>query len=297
MAAGAFSLLCCSSSVFAYEVDNFTGRELPVADALSVMDERVNTILSKAARKANVDSPFRCNRVLLRSQVLRWVRPDPISFLELWATFTGEIERISVKKSESVYAGAKLSESPAIWFAGIGQSFRLDGKIVGTDKLGHFFMQGFGYFKEVEEGEDIDKVVRRDHGEDGIFGLTTSGVMSYADMAANYAGYLFWKELYSGEDPYFKCEEGKGWVQTRAFTWKDYVTDAWDEAINCSVMRPSLGQRVEMNLGKVGMTCPVSISRCSALDQIEFSDALVSPLCRAAANTQIHTTISSPERR
>ncbi len=296
----ALLLALVGGTAHAYEVDNFTGRDRPVSDSLQVLDGRVNAILRKAAKKANQESPFRCNRVLLRSQVLRWVRPDPISFLELWATFSDEIDRIEVARSQSVYSGARLGESPAIWLAGIGQSFKLDGKIVGTDKLGHFFMQGFGYFKEVEDGKTIDQVVRAEHGEDGIFGLTTTGVMSYADMAANYSGYTFWKELYAGEKPYFRCEEGKGWVQTRSFTWKDYVSDAWDEAINCSVMKPSLGERVEANLRKQGMSCPVSAARCSQLEQLEFADVLVSPRCQSAAKEyyagSIRTTSSSPDR-
>jgi hypothetical protein len=266
-------------NALAYEVDNFTGRDREVSDALPVLDSRVNAILSKAERKANEESPFHCNKVLLRGQILRWVRPDPISFLDVWATITDQIDRIEISKSESVYSGARLTESPAIWFAGIGRSFRLDGRIVGTDKLGHFFMQGFDYFKQSEAGRPIEEVLSSEHGEDGMFGLTTSGVLSYADMSANYAGYRFWRQLYAGESPYFRCEDGKRWRQIRSFTWKDYVSDAWDEAINCSSFRPELGQRVEENLKKHGIRCPISADKCAALAGHDFAQQLISPQC------------------
>jgi hypothetical protein len=103
----------------------------------------------------------------------------------------------------------------------------------GLDKWGHFFQQGFWYFEAFQKGY-TDKGIRdrfglflegdpaltakfpgkehqimwswiKDH-VDGLFnifgeapgrhGWLASGIVSYADMAANEAGYQFYKELY-----------------------------------------------------------------------------------------------------
>jgi hypothetical protein len=222
--------------------------------------------------------------MLLRQEIVRWVGPDPVSFLEFWATFTDEVQIAGTTLEKSIYAGVSLRESPGMWFAGIGRSFRLAGHVVGTDKLGHFFMQGLGYYKRVEEeGAELEHVLQYEHGEDGVWGLKTSGVKSYADMAANYGGFRFWSELYQGARPYARCEDGRRWVKARQFTWNDYVTDAWDEAINCSEFKAGLDERVRANLAKAGMSCPVKPIKCVELAGLDKAEFVVSPACRALA--------------
>lgn len=278
-----------------YEVDNFTGRESLTRDSSVMMDRKVNLILDKAAREANRESPAHCNRVILRREILRWVRPDPVSFLELWATFTDDVQQVRIGAGESVYAGASISEAPAIWFAGIGRSVRVGSHIVGTDKIGHFFMQGFDYFRQREEGASLESVLREGHGEDGWWGLPMTGVKSYADMAANFQGYTFWTRLYEGAEPYFRCEQGQGWVRKRDFAWKDYVSDAWDEAINCSEMKPGLEAKVKRNLASARVaSCPVKPEACIEIAKLEKSEYFVSPRCRAVAAGQERLAASSP---
>lgn len=264
----------------AYEVDNFTARETLTQDSLDILDAEVNRILERAVRQSNKESPDYCSRALLRQEIVRWTGPDPISILEFWSTITDKVQRTGVDMKSSIYSGARLSESLAMFFAGIGRSFKLNGHVVGTDKLGHFFMQGLEYFKRVHiNGEDLNKVLKTAHAEDGIFGMTMTGVKSYADMAANYQGYLFWSQLYRGANPYVRCENGRKWVKQRNFTWADYVNDAWDEAINCSELRPTLAARVKENLEKRGLQCPVEPERCTKLRRLEKAEFFLSPRC------------------
>ena len=270
----------------AYEVDNFTGRNAllsgpEAADALPALDAKINQIIERAIEIANTESPGHCNRVMLRQEVARWTGPDPISFLEFWATFTKSVKQSKVALEDSIYAGVPFKESPGMWFAGIGRSLNLNGHIVGTDKIGHFFMQGLDYFKRVQlEGESLDTVLRTEHGEDGVWGLKMTGVKSYADMAANYQGYRFWSELYMGAKPYARCEQERRWVRARTFTWADYVSDAWDEAINCSEYNPALAARVRKALDARGLKCPIDLKRCNALAALEYSEHFQTPVCR-----------------
>lgn len=272
--------LMLSGEARAYEVDNFTGRDRITRDSLEVIDAKVNRILERAVEAANRESRGAwCSRAILHQEFLRWVGPDPVSFLELWATFSPEVEQLRIGIDESVYRGTGIKDSPGIWLVGVGRSLKVNGHIMGTDKLGHFFMQGYDYFKRVQDGMPIEKVLLYGHQEDGLWGLSTSGVYSYADKATNYAGYLFWSRLYGRDRPYVSCPDEKKWVKARQFTMAEYVTDAWDEAINCSEMRPSLQSKFEKNLSVLGLQCPIDLKRCRALADLPMAKYLVSPRC------------------
>lgn len=278
----ALSLLSYPKS-YSYEIDNFTDRDVPRQDAIEVMDHEVNLILERAALEVNKESKKYCSFAHLRSEILRWIRPDPAGLLEIWANNTDQIEHVKIDYKDSIYGDVTLFDSPALWFVGIGRSMRLAGTMVGTDKVGHFFMQGLDYYDRAKSGKPLDRILAEDHGEDGVWGLT--GVYSYADMSANYAGYQFWNSLIRGDQRYFKCVYGKGWVKQRQFTWKDYVNDAWDEGINCSEMQPAVKERVKRRLSQLSMTCPVDPVRCANLNQMEKSQFIVSPYCRSMAHS------------
>lgn len=282
-----------ATPAFSTEVDNFTGREALTQDALPILDAEVNLILERAVRSANHESPDRCSRVGLRQEIVRWIGPDPTGIFELWATLTGSVQRSTAGYSDSVYAGASLYESPAMRLVGLGRSFKLAGHIVGTDKLGHFFLQGLGYYNRVKRDHaELVTILRDEHGEDGIWGMPFTGVKSYGDMATNYAGYRFWNQLHEGDQPYMRCEQGKKWVKLRDFSWAEYVTDGWDEAINCSEYSPTLRAAVEKNLGTLGVECPVKPESCRVLVGMEHAEYWLSPVCRKIG--QLSRSMASP---
>ena len=264
----------------AYEVDNFTGRAGLVRDSLPVLDHEIGRILERAAREANLESPGHCSVAVLRQEILRWIRPDPTGILELWLEFTDSIERTPVGVRTSVYRNISFFDSPIMKVFGIGRSFKLGGQVIGTDKIGHFFMQGLDFYDRVRDGASIETVLATEHGEDGLWGLGTSGVKSWADIAADYQGYRFWSRLVDGPHPYFRCSERGEWVRESAFTWVDYVNPGWDEALNCSEMKPGIRPGVEEELLKLGVTCPVDPMACEGLTRLEYADHLVSPVCR-----------------
>lgn len=265
----------------AYEVDNFSERNIPRKDALSVMDHEINWILDKAASETNKESKNYCSFAQLRQEIIRWIRPDPAGILEIWANHTSQIEQTSGNIKNSVYSNVTFTDSPALWLVGIGSSMKIGDLMVGTDKIGHFFMQGLDYYDRVSAGKNLDLVLQQDHGEDGAWGMT--GVTSYADMSANYAGYLFWNSLVRGSDPYFKCVVGQGWVKQKEFTWKNYVTAAWDEGINCSDFTPVLQAKFDQRLRELNMTCPVEPARCAELMKDEKAKFIIGPKCQKAA--------------
>ncbi len=289
------AILFFTPSLHAYEVDNFTDRELLKTDALPTLDESVNTILTRAAKGVRKERGNECNVVFLRQEILRWIRPDPAGQLELWLESTDKVNHTHVGITESIYQDVTLLDAPILKIVGIGRSMLLNGQIVGTDKVGHFFMQGLGYYDLVhKEGKSLEKVLMEDHQEDGLWGLKTSGVKSYADMATNYQGYRFWNQLISGSNPYFRCDEKLGWVNHRTFTWADYVNPAWDEAINCSEMKPAIQSKVDRYLSSKGWKCPIQPEACVKIMSLDHAEYYVSPQCqRAAQKSQRSGLLSS----
>lgn len=282
-----FLLLFLSTPSPAYEVDNFTGREALTKDALSPLNAEIERILASAERNHNRQSPRFCSKALLRQEILRWIRPDPVGMLEIWAATTDQIQQIRITRKESVYGGVNFLDSPMLWTVGIGKSMRVAGHVIGTDKLGHFFMQGLEYYDLAMDGKPLDQILKEDHKEDGVWGLDTSGVFSYADMAANYQGYRFWNSLTFGERPYFQCVPKVGWMKVRTFDWSEYVSDAWDEGINCSEMRPRVAKKFEDALHERGQTCPTKPEKCVEVTKLERSGFFTSPRCKSAALTEL----------
>jgi hypothetical protein len=282
-------LIFGSFTTYAYEVDNFTDRDLIARDSLEVMNRKVNRILSKAATEVLKEDAAVCSKAKLRQEILRWIRPDPTGQIEVWLEITKEVDRAKVGLRKSIYQDVGFFTAPVLNLVGLGRSIKLAGQIVGSDKIGHFFMQGLEFFDLVQSGNSIENVLKKHHGEDGVWGLTTSGVFSYSDIAADYSGYLFWNELTQGKNPYYKCDEKKGWVLNREFNWAEYVNPAWDEAINCSSMRPKIQAKVDSYLEKHGMKCPMIDGACKKVLALDHSEYFISPKCKESAMTDVES--------
>ena len=145
--------------------------------------------------------------------------------------------------------------------------------------------------------------------EKKIFGQQTTGIKSYADLAANYDGFLFWNSIYASSDPYFSCTKGK-WSKIRDFNWSDYVSASWDEGINCSeyksdglkkTIQNQLDSLTKINSyrkNKPKFTCPMSVSECSRMKTKydELKKSLIGPDCINANISSPHNDIHSAQK-
>jgi hypothetical protein len=154
------------------------------------------------------------------------------------------IPSFNLDREESIYADATFLESPGV-VLGMASYFKIDNLVIGSDKLTHFFAQGYEYI-EVEREQGLAAALR--HGnktEMGKYGLSANGIYSYGDLSANYCGLGFWKHLTHHGCGYFTKCHGK-WVQSRKFCWRRYVNPAWDEGIN-----PPCGPAVDRTIPHV----------------------------------------------
>ncbi len=100
--------------------------------------------------------------------------------------------------AESIYVTAPLNA------ATLSSTIRMYEVEFGTDKIAHIFQQGFDYFEIYQaarrKGQSEDFAIKKaikwgQMTENTYFGFLVSGVYSNADLAANYAGFRFYKGL------------------------------------------------------------------------------------------------------
>jgi hypothetical protein len=295
-------LLAVPSEVSADETDNFTCRARLSRDSLAILDSWVNSRIQEALDRANRSGSGRGDLASLIRELRKAVGgsvPDPFTLIphsrfERWIDRQSQIDRCHLRFEETIY-GARPYNQPWLYpFLGrtifVADSILLSGHVVGVDKINHFIREGLSHCREVNgRSEYIAEILGRELDpagrgwrwtEYGLKGMSLTGVLSYADVAAGYSGFRFWEDLLQlGREQSLVAwnETLERFVQVRDFTFAAYVTDAWDEAINYSTFEPSLGQQVAAALRASGLTMPVR--GCRSLSDLPDARLYVNPGC------------------
>lgn len=218
----------------AYETDQFHNRLEPLEDSTAVLDARVNDTIADIASdwRGPRDELKFVDAVFDRVGGYHWV--DKI---ERWAMKSDEVDRLSTPRRESIYEGHPFWATRVIGFFGVGPTIKLNGQLVGSDKLGHFFSQGRKFYRRYRKMENEARAAERSaYTERAIFGQMTTGVYSNADLVANFEGYRFYRSLFEdgvvAGKPAILAWDGNGWTVQRPFTFADHVNAYWDEALN-----------------------------------------------------------------
>lgn len=267
------------------EIDSFSQRFDPLEDALPGLNQVVNGKLLNSLATANTIKGCSSSRLY---QVIKDDFTGPLlGPVEQVINRGNFIEKHVIDRKNSVLADIGVINGSALYFYGLGSIVNLDGHIVGADKFGHFFSEGWTYFKRsvLEEQDLIDVLRFGEASEKGFFGWTMTGVFSYADLAVNYSGLKFWINLIVKEPRVFErnyglldpklglieCQDEK-WVLIRPFDWKSYVDSTWDEAINCNwyptpEIEELVGKRVSMVMkGRAfNQFCPIDSQQCQEI--------------------------------
>ncbi|MNJ92496.1 hypothetical protein D3C87_101680 [compost metagenome] len=283
-------LLGISMVTEAYEVDNFTERHHPLKDSRDVLNKEVNRRLEQAMKitdaRARRNKTGRCRDDDLYDAVKSSVGGGVIGSLETFADSNKDVDK-HVEQKSNIYSN-RSSEDKRSGFvmsvAGLNSSINVNGEYIGADKLGHFFDEGYDYYRQAKRKDNFQEGIKEAlvYGHDlesGMLGFATTGIKSYGDLVANYSGLQFWMSLRGGAKPYFQCQAGK-WVQIRDFDFADYVNAGWDEAINCSEYEsPTMEEAVrekakkyekwsQANSKPKKFVCPVSPKACVKLKEL-----------------------------
>lgn len=301
-----------SSPARATEVDNYTPIQ-NFQDSTDWLNQRMNQEMQLAT-----DSVASCDQTELYRALYDRLGGGLYAKVELWSSENNKVVKIPIQ--DSIYqdvADKYISHFGIIPLAlkkfYTESNLNLGGVRLGDDKLGHFISQGYTLFhatkvKKDDTFVDVQGLAEKygdfrfgvNHAiktisqqgdelalelnhqlENGQWGLTGPGVKSYGDMAANWEGYIFWQSLLGTTKPYFACSSGH-FVKLRKFEWKDYVTNAWDESINCSEMIPVIDQAVSSLIARKHLPqCPRQAGACKALINHygQVSKKLLSPAC------------------
>lgn len=310
-----------TSLAFSYEVDNFTNRYESLTDSKNNLNQFMNIRLKKVAGSMNSQLKQTCLKKDIVYAVKNELAPDTNlknlkSELENFAATNVNIQRHVVDIDKSIYSSRSLKEKIKgfmLTSAGIDPSININGDYIGVDKLGHFLYEGHGYYdvyKNDPTRSGLKQVLNNGlNSETNYFGQKTTGIKSYADLAANYEGFLFWNNLYASSNPYFSCVNGK-WNLIREFDWSNYTSSAWDEGINCSEYQSSdLKKSVNVQLtdlttknsyrkNKPQFQCPMSAGECFRL-KIKYDKLkkyLLGPDCINANISSPHNDVHSSQK-
>lgn len=224
-------LLLNSITVFAFETDQFNLPEQPLADVGDEVTTYVAFSIKKAIDKINneiterenclqnlsAERNLRCDSAEENRRKLAYLRSDKAVAREIYnllgtgiPPFTNSGSWMESHKFKFAPARYKTNYRDSIYFTfpidylGLGSTVNLYDTQFGTDKIAHFFQQGYSYFKiynrALDKGLKPEQAVREavewgQKTERTVYGTLVSGVYSNADLYANYVGMKFYLRL------------------------------------------------------------------------------------------------------
>ncbi len=218
----------------AYETDQFTNRDVPIADSTELLNRKTNETIEGIVDGWNKghDEMAVVDAIYHKIGGLHWVDK-----LERWAMKSDEVEKLDTPRYDSVFSGLPIYASRVTFFFGVGKTIRLNDQLIGTDKIGHFLSQGRKYYRRYSRSDSEAQAAEQSaYTERAIFGRMTTGSYSNADLVANYEGHRFYRSLFEddivpGKSAILRWDDD-GWIIQRSFDWADHVNEYWDEALN-----------------------------------------------------------------
>ncbi len=310
-----FVLLSNAVTALAFETDQYNLPPVPLADIGDEVSEYVHTALDKALAKINAEitesqqcldqGPKKgadCSSVEKERGKLEHLRSNDAVAHELFKEigdgsllitkfgkwikdhkFRAHPSSYKADYSESIFVAAPLD------YATISPTVRLYGTEFGTDKLEHFFQQGYQYYhilrKAEKAGAATGKALKKaiawgQRTERTYFGLLVSGVYSNADLYANYAGMRFYEGLtkpllISDKSRPASVTLDKGYWKINDDSLRrdliaPFLTDHMNEALNASAFAfhiyPSVRRIVKRS------ACPAWRERYPDLTKLEMAE-------------------------
>lgn len=278
-----------------HESDQYTvpaGREF--ADLRLYFAHEMHDLLESAVRKTNarIAQSLKDGNPTARTERLQQANVIAQAVLLEFPPVMVYIETMELRlrnpKVRAQYPGLVVAHLPTFWIyhhwallldptklvrLGRSSTIMIDGHYLGTDKLAHFVHMGYIYYTDFRRGIEagVSEEEARDHAfalgagghpifsENALLGMFTTGVRSNADLAANYAGFKFFRNLTEevrirGEmQPPLLVRDGLYWrlndhVHPHSDFFTIFVTDHWDEALNPSTYSFGIGDCIRQEL-------------------------------------------------
>ena len=319
---------------FSAEIDSVTPRKLALDNSIDTINVIVGQRIEAGIKKANAQQDYVedskdiadrnkdtfCDEKVLYTELRKAIFQ---SFTASWGlkgyALDKQLRGLLVRQSyslslkDSIYRDINYSEGLSLNLKELSDVVSINGHLVGLDKIGHFFAQGWQYFELTDYGkETLDKAIAWGRQKEaGLFGYTTTGIYSFADLVANLNGWRFWNKvlLKQGDplmgvianffnDPHISCEIQiidsirnrmiiRVWEYNARFDLADYIDGSWDEGNNCnSYADPTIEEKVAARIKQVDpdFVCPLIAEHC--MDAQEkygyYAKSVLHPYCLTA---------------
>lgn len=252
-------LLPCSV-LFSTEIDSFTLRDPQMRDGLEELNNLSQGYFNAALVRAN--QAHSCDPKIFEQAFYKTITGIFWSKIESDIDESKTLDRRTIERKNSIYRDVNILEGCILHMARLGFLIKTGEIYVGSDKLGHFFDTGYQYYQKssLEEAMKYGEMTERTY-----YGLLTTSVYSYGDLASNLDGYFFWTRLAKGKEAYVTCQNNI-WTQKLKFDLADYINPAWDEALNCNYYRNDhVTYSVAQQISDLGMSCPIDTSYCTEM--------------------------------
>lgn len=222
------------------ETDTATEGSQKIGDSKVEINAYVNSVLKAASKFKTKDE--RLNYVYLKladgtgwSAIEDWISaniPDDKKYLPN----KSDTKYAGAEKEVSIVDNGKLWGNAGRFFSILNPSLKINGILIGSDKIGHFFQQGHEYYQIAYKNNQGSQKAK-EYGqstEEGGFGLFTTGVYSNADLVANSSGMNFWQDYANNPNMTFDIAK--------------YLSKQWNEEHNPNFYAPKIGKVVWSNL-------------------------------------------------
>ena len=258
-----FLLFVATAPARGFETDQYMTWSIDLADSSSVVNEFVNRRFQAALVKANrQQGTLPCHDTtrllyqdlvgtLLNSRLRRFLHDsDAIDRFPQKSVSYGQYRKRSVLRRKAFPMLLPMS-----------RTVRVGDVYVGTDKFGHFFGFGRRYYKRyatsrkrgasVEQAERI-AVLWGLRMERTMVGGWADGIVSHADLEANYQGMALARAMCEGDDPILEQLPSGDFRLTRDVDLRNWFNPNFDESFNGNhymyyrwrLVRPILEQEV-----------------------------------------------------
>jgi hypothetical protein len=256
-------LLCLvPGTALAYETDQITDRGADLADVADFANAQVDALLDDAVVATNdrtdCAAPIERTREILAKEIqhefakheLIWSR-FPIA---MWgygrysAYMEGAPSKLEFADRRDIYGDLGFFQAVVLKTAGVSATIRLGDVWLGTDKLHHYFSEGYLYFKRSHWGEDPDGLAAwGTMTERTRWGLWSSLVFSFGDLHANYEGFEFYDAMLE-PGSVLQLDDRGCVARTANWEWRDIVDPMYDETANPSIYTKKVERSVVAHL-------------------------------------------------
>lgn len=261
------SLLSMSFGLKSAETDQFYAARAVIKDSSSEMNAFFHEKIQVALDKVNKEKkPVTCRlaakevltQVLGEVNIVEYIKNKSFSKISVFTQksplidrFPGEDIDDSDYRANSIYRNRPFPLN----VVGVAKTLNINGIYIGTDKLGHFSIVGKAYYTNFLEALDAgmneveaqEEAMRKGYKQEiAILGYTIGGTLSFADLEANYQGFLFGRNMCEGENPYL-VQVNNRWEQNQAnvFDIRKYVNPKYDEAYNVNFWNNRVWKKME----------------------------------------------------